>query len=114
MTVSSQDQVPDTLRNIAGIVWRLLIIVAGLALCGFILDKIFPVVFALFFAMLVTAWAGPIMNLLNKIMPKVLAMLLALLIIATGIVAILTVVIRATISEGPKSGTVPAQDADGR
>jgi predicted PurR-regulated permease PerM len=100
--VSGQDQVPGTLRDIAGIVWRLLIIVAGLVLCGFILDKIFPVVFALFFAMLVTAWAGPIMNFFNKVMPKVIAMLLALLVIATGIVAILTVVIRATISEGPK------------
>jgi len=94
--------VPDTLRDVAGIVWRLLILGAGLVVLGFLLSKIAPVAFALFFAMLVTAWASPIMNIFRKIMPKVIAMLLALLVIAAGVVAIFVVVIRSTVSEGPK------------
>ena len=102
LIVSQQENVPDTLRDLAGIVWRLLVVGAGLAVLGILLGKIAPVAFALFFAMLVTAWASPIMNLLRKIMPKVLAMLLALLVIAAGVVAIFVVVVRATISEAPK------------
>lgn len=94
--------VPGTLQTLAGIIWRVLVVIAGFVLFMIVLGKIFPVVFALFFAMLVTAWASPIMNLFAKVMPKVIAMILALLLILAGIVAIFFVVVKAVINEGPK------------
>ena len=66
------DGVPDTLKTAAGLIWRLLVILAGFAVIVVGLGAIFPVVFALFFAMLVTAWTQPVMNLLHKVLPKVL------------------------------------------
>jgi predicted PurR-regulated permease PerM len=100
--MDSDDGIPDTLKRLSGITWRLLVLVAGFVLIGIVFNTIFPVVFALFFAMLVTAWTSPVMNLLNKIMPKVLAMILALLAIGTAIILVLYSVISSTISEGPK------------
>ncbi|MFM7148148.1 MAG: AI-2E family transporter [Actinomycetales bacterium] len=93
---------PSTLQSAASTTWRLLIIVAGIAVLGIIAGRIFPVIFALFFAMLVTAWTQPVMNLLHRIMPKVIAMILALFAIAVAILVILTSVIASTIQEGPK------------
>jgi predicted PurR-regulated permease PerM len=97
-----EDGIPGTLKFLSGVTWRLLVLVAGVVVIGFVFNTIFPVVFALFFAMLVTAWTSPVMNLFNRIMPKVLAMILALLAIGSAIVIILYSVIRSTISEGPK------------
>lgn len=96
------DGVPGTLRVLAGITWRLLILAAGLVLAGYVLNIIFPVVFALFFAMLMTAWTQPVMNLLHRFLPRVLSMVLALLVIGGIVVVIFGVVIRSTINEGPK------------
>ncbi len=100
--MSSPDAVPDTLRNLAGLVWRLLVIIAGLVVAGIVLNTIMPVVFALFFAILMTAWAQPLMNLFHKFLPKVLSMVIALLIIGAAVCVILFAVINATIHEGPK------------
>jgi predicted PurR-regulated permease PerM len=94
--------VPDTLRTLAGITWRVLVILAGVALAAAVLNKILPVAFAIFFAMLMTAWAQPLMNVFRRFLPKVLSMVLALLVIGAAIVGILFVVVRATIQEGPK------------
>jgi len=91
-----------TLQSLAGTTWRLLIVLAGIAVLGVIAGRIFPVIFALFFAMLVTAWTQPLMNLLHRIMPKVIAMILALFAITVAIIAILTSVVASTIKEGPK------------
>lgn len=96
------DGVPDTLKVTAGIIWRVLIILAGLAVLVTIMGRVFPVVFALFFAMLVTAWTMPVMNLFNKFLPKPVAMVLALLVIGAAIVVILAIVVTSSISEGPK------------
>ena len=60
------DGVPETLRTLSGITWRLLVLLAGVGVLVLGMGRIFPVVFALFFAMLVTAWASPVMKLLNK------------------------------------------------
>ena len=99
---SGQENIPDTLRTLAGFTWRLLVLVAGLAFVLYVFNGIFPVVFALFFAMLVTAWTSPVMNLYNRIMPKVLAMILALLTITALVVVILATVINSAIHDGPK------------
>lgn len=99
---ADQSEVPGTLRNLAGITWRLLVLVAGLTVIVVIFGAIFPVVFALFFAMLVTAWTQPVMKLIHRVLPKVISMILALVLIVSAIVAILYVVIRSSINEGPK------------
>ena len=94
--------IPGTLRTTAGITWRVLVVVAGLVFVGYVLNIIFPVVFALFFALLMTAWAQPLMNLLHRKLPKVLSMVLALLVIGALVLVILGAVVRSTVSEGPK------------
>jgi len=99
---SDSTGVPQTLRDVAGITWRFLIILAGFAVLVVIMGAIFPVVFALFFALLVTAWTQPVMNLLHKFLPKVISMIVALLLITAAIFTILFVVISSSISEGPK------------
>jgi len=96
------DGIPATLRTLSGITWRLLVLLAGVGVLVLGMGRIFPVVFALFFAMLVTAWASPVMKLLNKFLPKVVSMILALVLIATGILTILYVVISSSVAEGPK------------
>jgi predicted PurR-regulated permease PerM len=96
------DGVPQTLRTLSGITWRLLVLLVGVGVLVLGMGRIFPVVFALFFAMLVTAWATPVMNLINKVLPKVISMILALVLIATAILTILYVVISSSIAEGPK------------
>ncbi len=101
-TKTQLSPIPGTLQTTAGITWRLLIVIAGLVVLALALGAIFPVVFALFFAMLVTAWTQPVMNLLHRIMPKVIAMILALFAIFVAIVVILTSVVTSTIQEGPK------------
>lgn len=98
----TNDGVPENLKTTAGIIWRVLVVLAGLAALVAIMGRIFPVVFALFFAMLVTAWTMPVMNLLKKFLPKPIAMVLALLAIGAAIVAIMAVVISSSIHEGPK------------
>lgn len=96
------DGIPGTLRTTAGITWRLLVCVAGLAVLALGLNAVFPVVFALIFALLVTAWASPIMRLLARVMPKVIAMVLSLLAILSLIVVIVGAVVSSSIQEGPK------------
>jgi predicted PurR-regulated permease PerM len=99
---SSGPQVPQTLQNAAGITWRILVLLAGLAVVGIVLGRIFPVVFALFMALLVTAWTSPVMNLFNRVMPKVLAMIFALVTIIAAILIVLFLVVRSTVSESSK------------
>lgn len=96
------DGIPETLKTGAGITWRLLVLLAGLSVILIVMGRIFPVIFALFFAMLVTAWTQPLMNTFAKVMPKVIAMILALMVITAAIVIILGIVITSSISEGPK------------
>jgi len=102
---TASEGVPSTLQALAGITWRLLILLAGFAVIIYGLGIIFPVVFALFFAMLVTAWTQPVMNLIHKVLPKVISMIVALALIASVIVSILFVVISSSVAEGPKLAT---------
>ncbi|MEZ7851341.1 MAG: AI-2E family transporter, partial [Candidatus Nanopelagicales bacterium] len=106
MTARNQPQisdgVPDTLKKASGFTWRILVLLAGFGVFIVALNAIFPVVFALFFAMLVAAWTQPVMNLFHRLLPKVLSMLLALLLIGSAILGILFMVIRSSVDEGPK------------
>lgn len=95
------DGVPATLKTSAGITWRVLVLLLGFSVFVVVLGRIFPVVFALFFAMLVTAWASPLMKLFARFLPRVIAMILALVAITAAILFILLTVVNATIQEGP-------------
>jgi predicted PurR-regulated permease PerM len=94
--------VPDTLRTSAGITWRVLVLLGGLVVAGYVMNIIFPVVFALFFALLMTAWTQPLMNLLHRFLPKVLSMAIALLVIGAAVVLVVGGIVRSSIGEGPK------------
>ncbi|MHB1165164.1 MAG: AI-2E family transporter [Candidatus Nanopelagicales bacterium] len=96
------DGIPGTLRLTAGVTWRVLVVLAGVVVAGYLLDIIFPVAAALFFAMLMTAWAQPLMRLFHRFLPRVLSMVLSLLVIGALVVVILGSVIRSTVQEGPK------------
>jgi predicted PurR-regulated permease PerM len=93
--------VTDGLRNWAGTTWRLLIVLAGVAVLWLGLGLIAPVVFAIFFAMLFSALASPLMRVFRRALPKALSMILAILVIAIGVIGILTVVIVSVVREGP-------------
>lgn len=99
---TDSDGVPRPLKVLSANTWRLLVVVAGLFAIGYVLNILFAVAFALFFALLVTAWAGPVMRFFEKKLPKVLSMILALVLISAAIVAILSVVVASVIGEGPK------------
>jgi putative heme transporter len=99
---ASPDGIPTTLKVLSGMTWRILVVFAGLIFVGYVLNIIYPVVFAIFFAMLMTAWAQPLMRLFQRVLPKVVSMALALLIIGAAVVLILGIVIRAVVQEGPK------------
>jgi predicted PurR-regulated permease PerM len=94
------ESIPTPLRTAAGYTWRLLVVLAGIVVIAAALNAILPVAAALFFALLVTAWAGPVMRFFERFLPKVVAMALALIVIATAVFTILTIVIRASINEG--------------
>jgi predicted PurR-regulated permease PerM len=101
--MADQPDIPAQLSTSAGIVWRLLILGAGVLALGYLmLNSLFAITFALFFALLITAWASPLMNLLHKKIPKPIAMVLSLFTIAVLVVGILFAVIVSTVSEGPK------------
>ncbi len=101
--MADKPDIPDSLATGAGIIWRLLVLGAGVFALGYImLNSLFAITFALFFALLVTAWASPLMNLLHKAIPKPIAMVLSLFAIGALIVGILFAVIVSTVSEGPK------------
>lgn len=101
---SSPAGVPPTLKTAAGITWRILVLLAGLAVIFFILGQIFVVVVALFLAAFFTALASPIMNFLQKRahLHKAIAMVLAIILIAVAAIVVLTIVIRSIIEEGPQ------------
>ena len=94
--------VPPTLVKASGITWRVLVLLAGLVVIGYVLNIIFPVVLAFFLSLLVTALAAPLMRVFNKVLPKILSMILAILVIIAAIVSILFIVVRSTISESSK------------
>jgi predicted PurR-regulated permease PerM len=101
--MAGNPDIPESLKTGAGIIWRLLLFVGAIALIMWtLLSPLFAITFAMFFALLITAWASPLMNLLNRWIPKAIAMVISLFTIIALVVVILTVVATSTISEGPK------------
>ena len=94
-------QVPDTLKTLAGITWRILVVGLGAYILVWTLFQVGPVALAIFLALFVTALAGPVARLFQRIMPKVLSVVLALLVITVAGAVILFLVLRSIVEQGP-------------
>lgn len=99
--LQAPDGVAPTLAGVASVTWRVLVILTGVWVLAQIVGYVGAVVLALFFAMLMTALAGPISRTLQRFLPKVLSVVISLLLIATATVVIIGLVVRSVINEGP-------------
>lgn len=93
--------VPATLVGWAGTTWRILVVLAGLSVVGYLLGMVFPVVMAVFLAMIMTALAGPIARFFQRLLPLWLSVLLSLVLIAGATVSVLALVVNSIAHEGP-------------
>jgi predicted PurR-regulated permease PerM len=83
---------PLWLRQAAGVSWRLIVVVLGVALIFYGLAKVLLVVIAVFLAMVFTAVLRPVVGWLSRWMPRGLATALALLAGILFVVGLLTYV----------------------
>lgn len=91
--------VSEGLKNSAGTVWRVLILLAGAFVAVRAIGYLGGVAIALFFSMVVAALGAPLQRWLAKLMPKALATVLTLLFMIVVVVLVMTFVIEAVISE---------------
>lgn len=91
--------VPQGLKNSAGTVWRVLILLAGIFIAIQLVGYLGGVAIALFFSMVVAALGGPVQRWLAKFMPRALATILTLLLMLMVVVVVLTFVVEAVINE---------------
>lgn len=91
--------VPQGLKNSAGMVWRVLILLTGIFVAVRLIGYLGGVAIALFFAMVVAALGGPLQRKLAKHMPSALATILTLLFMLLLVLAVLGFIIQAVISE---------------
>jgi len=94
-------QVPPGLRWSADIAWRLLVVAAGVVVVATVVGYITPVVIALFFALVVTALAEPVVRRAKRHMTAALAVLLTLLAMAIVVSAVFGFVIRSIVEQAP-------------
>ena len=94
-------ETPANLKAWAGTTWRLLVLLAGVAVLFTAIGWIAPILIAIFFAMIFTALAGPVARFFQRVMPKGLSIVLAILVIAIAVLAVLGGVINSVIHEGP-------------
>ena len=93
--------VPHGLKTSAGITWRVLVLLAALAVVLMGVGQVTPVVIALFFALVITALAEPVVRRVRRFMPDALAVVLTLLLMGAVVFVVFGVVVRAIISELP-------------
>lgn len=93
--------IPAGLMAWAGVTWRVLVVLAGLAVLLYVIGTIAVVAVALFLAAFFTALAGPIRDLFARFVPRIIALILSIVTIALAIVLVLGLVIRSVINEGP-------------
>ncbi len=87
------------LQNLAGVVWRLLILLIGIAVLVKALGLVAGVAMAMFIAMIVTALAMPTQRLLRKFMWDPLATVLALLFLVIIVAAVFGFVARSIVNQ---------------
>ncbi|WP_242511201.1 AI-2E family transporter [Pengzhenrongella frigida] len=92
---SSRDFEPNSprwLRSMAGVSWRLLVVVAAIALVFFVTSRVQLLVIAVFIALVFTAVLRPAVEFLSRLMPRGLATALSLLLGILTLVGMLTYV----------------------
>lgn len=79
VAAESEQSAPGWLRHLAGVSWRLIVVVVALALVFYATSKVQLLFIAVFLALVFTAVLRPFVNIMSKIMPRALATALALL-----------------------------------
>lgn len=95
----SSTAVPQGLQNAAGIVWRTLVLLAGLFVFVYVIGYLGGVAIALFFSAIVAALGEPLQRWLAKHMRSGLATALTLVIMVLVVVLVLTYVVRSVVTE---------------
>ena len=93
--------VPQGLKNSAGTIWRILIVLVGIFVAVRLVGYLGGVAIALFFSMVVAALGGPLQRALAKRMPNVLATVLTLLFMLILVLAVMGFVVEAVVSQAP-------------
>lgn len=87
-----ESNAPHWLRSMAGVSWRLLVVVAAIALVFFVTSRVQLVVIAVFIALVFTAVLRPAVEFLSRFIPRGLATALSLLLGLLTLVGMLTYV----------------------
>jgi putative heme transporter len=98
---SSGDGTPSWLRRAGGYSWRLIVIVAAIAIVVFALLQVQVVFIAVFLALVVTSVLEPIVSFLAKVMPRGLATAVAMLLSAATFAGMLTYVVYSVTLQAP-------------
>ncbi|MGV8978681.1 MAG: AI-2E family transporter [Cellulomonas sp.] len=77
--VGYEQTAPRWLREVAGVAWRLLVVVAALAIVFYATSRVQLLFIALFIAFVFTAVLRPFVDVLTRVMPRALATAVALL-----------------------------------
>lgn len=91
--------VPQGLKNMSGVVWRLLIMLAGLLVLLKIVGYLGGVAMALFFSAIVAALGGPFQKRLARFMPGAVATIITLFLFLLVVGAILGFVVKSILGE---------------
>ena len=90
--VGVEQTAPHWLRVLAGMSWRLLVVVAAIVLVFYATSRVQLVFIAVFIALVFTAVLRPLVDVLSRVMPRGLATALALLLGVLVLVGMLTYV----------------------
>lgn len=90
--VGHEDEIPQWLRNAAGVSWRLIVIVIAVGIVIYATNKVLLLFIAVFLALVFTAVLRPLVNLMSKVMPRGLATPLAMIFALAVFVGLLTYV----------------------
>ncbi len=93
--------VPQGLKNSAGTIWRVLVVLVGIFVAVRLVGYLGGVAIALFFSMVVAALGGPVQRRLAKHMPNALATVLTLLLMLLVVLAVMGFVVQAVVNQAP-------------
>ncbi len=90
---------PQGLKNVAGITWRVFLVLFGIFVFVAFVGFLGGVAIALFFSAIVAALGSPVQRRLAKRLPNALATVLTLLLLIISTIVILTFVVRSVLTE---------------
>ncbi|GMA31086.1 AI-2E family transporter [Litorihabitans aurantiacus] len=99
--VRAGDGTPAWLRRAGGYSWRMLVVVAAVAIVVFAVLQVQVVFIAVFLALVVTSVLEPVVSFLARVMPRPLATALAMLLSAATFLGMLTYVVYSVTVQAP-------------